>query len=419
LGIDIRPEALRGRREAIIVGIDKYEEDPAIPALNGAVNDAKEMYERLSNPKIGGFNIPDEHLLIGEKATYKAIRKAISEVFFQPKAPDLSLFYFSGHGDADGYGNGFILPWNTIKAHPFACGINMKELHTVASKPQGKNASVIMIFDCCYSGIAADARGDRRAEFDDQVKNLSGEGVVVLTSSGANEVSKEVDYLHGDGLAYKHGAYTSCLLEVLDGKAGGVAGIVSPNDLIKYAEDHITEKNKGQQARHYDAGFKLDDINIAIVPACYFKNIEKILESIKLGSESEIILDKIDAAIEMYDFIKQNQENEKAKLLEINLRNSLCDLKSCAVLFLSDLQGDDDWKPLRKYNKNLEDIVDKLDFDKINLVKPHEKSLLEQLCRVSMKNLSAQQRLTKSRFIYFCKERFTKLNMDTTARAAS
>jgi len=101
------------KRRAVIIGIDEYNDSSIIP-LRGAENDAREIYEMLSNPHIGGFNVAKDHFLIGADAKCERIRKAISDIFWKCDTDtwELALFYFSGHGFEDGYGNGYIAPYD-------------------------------------------------------------------------------------------------------------------------------------------------------------------------------------------------------------------------------------------------------------------------------------------------------------------
>jgi uncharacterized caspase-like protein len=68
-------------RRAVVIGINKYQDD-TIPELKGAINDAREMYARLVDLESGGFEIAEEHYLLDEKATFLAVRKAMSDLLW-------------------------------------------------------------------------------------------------------------------------------------------------------------------------------------------------------------------------------------------------------------------------------------------------------------------------------------------------
>ena len=150
-------------RRALIVGINDYPEVP----LYSCVNDAKKMCDILSRNEDGSPNFECRTLLAPSgEVTRHVLRENIKELFYHEA--EVSLFYFSGHGAVDGYGNGYIMPVDMIYKHPFACGINMKELQEVICKFHKREKPVEMILDCCYSGIAT--KGGKE-EYDKNVKS--------------------------------------------------------------------------------------------------------------------------------------------------------------------------------------------------------------------------------------------------------
>ena len=143
-------------RLAIIVGINRYEAEEKIPTLYGAENDAKEIMKGLTT--VADFQVPNNYFLIGKNATYRAIIKAISDVFRRTLDNKLVLFYFSGHGILDENNEGYLAPYDTDPDDPYICGIKIEEFRDVINKSKN-NATVLAVFDCCYSGIAT--RGTR------------------------------------------------------------------------------------------------------------------------------------------------------------------------------------------------------------------------------------------------------------------
>ena len=225
-------------KRAVIIGVNQYN-DPDIKPLAGCENDARELYSRLvktdKNPD--GFRINGEHFLWGEKATSQAIRQAISDLFWDPEPCGLSLFYFSGHGFRDNYGNGYLAPCDIQKKAPFVCGIRMQELTDLLQKTVLKDR-ILVILDCCYSGIAATGTKDGAASdspdyerwFEGINNSDTGQGKLIFASSGKDRTSSEVclDPAVPGSLAHfgdkaptrhYHGAFSFRLLEGLDGKA--------------------------------------------------------------------------------------------------------------------------------------------------------------------------------------------------------
>ena len=228
-------------KRALVVGVNKYS-DASIKDLEGAVNDATEVRDALV--KHGGFEIDDDHFLPDDCATSDAIRAAISDLLWRTDKCDLTAVYFSGHGFQDSYGTGFFAPHDMIKDQPIVRGIPMKEVKQLALGRANK-ASAVLIFDCCFSGVAA--QGDRDAPiamntadlaFGDieEPADVGAQGTIILTSSSVDQTSREsADFQHslGDDPPHPHGAFTFHLLEGLAGRAqtdaqGGVSiGAVS------------------------------------------------------------------------------------------------------------------------------------------------------------------------------------------------
>ena len=113
----------------------------------------------------------------------------------------------------------------------------MQELNDIISNAVDKK-SVILILDCCYSGIATKGIDDKKIE-----ENLtaSGEGRIILASSGADASSREIyNYKHKpEDTPHDHGIFTSYLIDGLDGGAADEDGIINIVKLQKYVEDRM------------------------------------------------------------------------------------------------------------------------------------------------------------------------------------
>jgi uncharacterized caspase-like protein len=68
-----------------------------------------------------------------------------------------------------------------------------------------------------------------------------GKGTVIITASGANEVSMESD-------EFKHGIFTYFLLEGLKGKADvDDDGLITVDELYRYVSDHVARASSQEQ----------------------------------------------------------------------------------------------------------------------------------------------------------------------------
>jgi hypothetical protein len=281
---------LKEKRLAIIIGVNKYF-DPKIPELRGAENDALEIYQRLRDPNIGNFEI--QGYLLGKNATCTNLRKAISDAFWKTDFWDLVLFYFSGHGFVDGYNNGYIAPFDMSLDEPYVFGINLRELRDTMSAAINKK-SVVMILDCCYSGIAME--GDRpispiNREYFEHHLDLSGEGRIILASSQSDAKSKETECAHAYNTnPHTHGVFTYHLIEGIDGKAADAeTGIVSVEGLYRYIEGSMMGDIQQKPKFSVTEGARLKNIQIAVVRDVFSRKIDAIIEEVsELTKRDEI-----------------------------------------------------------------------------------------------------------------------------------
>lgn len=204
---------------AVVIGIDKY---PNIRQLKYAVNDAGLFYDHL----VKRNQIPAENvlLLLNQDATLTKIRSVLgTDLKNKAGKDDMVVIYFAGHGaterdaqspDGDGLEK-YLLPVDADLKDLYATGLPMEELSRIFNRIRSER--LIFIADACYSGASGGrtiGAGGMRASisegFIDRI--AGGKGRVIMTASGANEVSAEKDEL-------RHGVFTYYLVEGLKGKA--------------------------------------------------------------------------------------------------------------------------------------------------------------------------------------------------------
>jgi len=133
-----------GAYRALIIGINDYK-DPKIQDLETPVNDAKAMAKLLRERY--GFQVK---LLLGRKATKKAIYKALRSLASSTKPNDSILIYYAGHGDLDRtYDDGWWIPVDAKGGDPFTYLGNVQVQKSMQSM---KARHVLLISDSCYSG---------------------------------------------------------------------------------------------------------------------------------------------------------------------------------------------------------------------------------------------------------------------------
>ena len=249
--------------------------------------------------KFGEFAIAPEHFLCDENATHDKIRRAMSDLLWKPDPCDLTLFYFSGHGLQDGYNTGYIAPQDISYDAPWVNGIQMQEIKELVVRARSKT-NVVVILDCCYSGIATEGEKPLPVvgspvddTFSHENPNQMGSGWVILASSEKDERSREkLDCTHlvGNDAPHGHGLFTFHLLEGLSGKAGDGKGRITLSTLKQYVGKSLAN----DKMSFLGAGVGQAD-EIVIATASELGNLETRLDAVDrfLGKQEKSGLFKV------------------------------------------------------------------------------------------------------------------------------
>ena len=233
---------------AVVIGIDRY---PNVRHLKYAVKDAKAIYNHL----IGFNKIPAENitLLLNQQASLTRMRSALG-THLKNKAgkDDMVIIFFAGHGatekdvmspDGDGLEK-YLLPFDADPKDLYATALPMGEVSRIFNRIRSDR--LVFIADSCYSG----ASGGRTIGIDGIRANLSeaffdrvtgGKGRVIISASGANEVSVENDEL-------KQGVFTYYLLQALKGKADiDNDNLVTIDEAFRFVSEHVPRATGQEQ----------------------------------------------------------------------------------------------------------------------------------------------------------------------------
>ena len=203
-------------RKALVIGIDDY---PSA-ALRGCVNDASALGSIIETNGDGSPNF--DVRLITNVQTKAELKGYIKDLFAGDA--DTAIFYFSGHGYLDEYGGGYIVtPDYKINDE----GILMDEILNIANESKVKNK--VIILDCCHSGSFGSPKS-----LNGKTTQI-GEGVSILTSSKADEVSMEVN---------GHGIFTNLLLDAMQGGAADLRGHITPGSIYSYIDQALGAWNQ-------------------------------------------------------------------------------------------------------------------------------------------------------------------------------
>jgi hypothetical protein len=166
---------------------------------------------------------------------------------------DLAVVMFSGHG-AIIDNQFYLLPYGVdattqarIKASAISADAFRGEVRKVA-----EHGRVLLLLDTCHSG-AASADGSKLAPNADLLRSImSLSNVTVLTSSRADEFSRENE-------AWKNGAFTKVLIEALGRDADeNHDGLISMSELTAYVSAHLPMLTGDQQHSGVEQRFQSD-----------------------------------------------------------------------------------------------------------------------------------------------------------------
>jgi hypothetical protein len=239
---------LRKNIWAVVVGINDY---PHTRRLKWAVNDARAFYRHL----IDVIQVPAENvtLLLNQDAGLSRLRSALgTHLKKMAGKEDMVIIYFAGHGatekdvlspDGDGLEK-YILPYDVDPEDLYASALPMREISHIFYRIQSQR--IIFIADACYSG----ASGGRTISLSGIRANISdafldritgGKGTVIMTASGANEVSAEDEKL-------QHGVFTFYLLEGLSGAADADKdGLITVDEIYQYVSVQVPRATGQEQ----------------------------------------------------------------------------------------------------------------------------------------------------------------------------
>ena len=243
-------ESERGSIYAAVIGIDKYQK---VPSLQYAVKDARAFAKYMRT----NMGLSDSQLLelYDQDATVSNIRTLLGTQLkrLASRPEDTVFIFYAGHGapeaDQDSRDNDgitkYLLPCDADPLNLYGSAIPMYEVATLFRRIKAER--LVFISDACFSGASGGrtilAQGMRAVNISsDFVKRLAqGRGRVILTSSGANEVSHEFD-------KYGHGIFTYYLLKGLTGEADLDGDkLISVDEVSLYLKKTVRKATNGAQ----------------------------------------------------------------------------------------------------------------------------------------------------------------------------
>jgi hypothetical protein len=177
------PEAARGRRSALIVASNVYQ-DPGLSELRAPAADADALATVLSDPDIGGFEV---RTLLNEPA--HVVTEAVEDFLTDRDPEDLLLLHFSCHGIKDQGGELYFAMTNTKLRLLGATAVAADFVNRRMT--QSRSHRIVLFLDCCYAGAFDRGMTARASKAVDLQERFSGRGRAVITASGAVEYAFE------------------------------------------------------------------------------------------------------------------------------------------------------------------------------------------------------------------------------------
>jgi hypothetical protein len=224
-----------GVKKALLVGVANYEQTNELPTLRTPANDVSEFRRAIAHPNCG-FEVDTL-----TDPTTNDLQKGIISLLADARSEDTLLFYYSGHGKLAQTGGLRLCARDTEERFLNANSVPVRWIKEQIDST--KAARVILVLDCCYSGLAAGAfKGDVVSAIRDAVG--SGKGKFVVTSSSATELSIE---LAGD----RNSLFTKWLVHGLDTFEADANNddVITLDELVDYASEKVKGERSEQRPR--------------------------------------------------------------------------------------------------------------------------------------------------------------------------
>ena len=260
-----------GQTYALLVGISSYQ-DPQVPSLQFAHEDAILFEKHLKSPRGGGLADENVVRLINQEATTAAVRLAFDTFLKAEAGPkDTVLVFVATHGTVDPEtGEGFVVTYDSDPQDLASTALPMADLQQLVRDELERVKRVHVYVDVCHAGKIGtiEAKKNRINSVIERLGEADGE-ILGLMASRPREVSYEGPQFGGG-----HGAFSYFLLNALNGAADyDQDGLVVVDDVIDYVREKVAEGTFNRQHPRDFGDFdntlamaKLDQTGIEMAP---------------------------------------------------------------------------------------------------------------------------------------------------------
>jgi Caspase domain len=233
-------------KKALLIGVSEY---ASFPNLKFCEKDAKETSKvRCSGPL--GYHVVN---LVGNVKSQE-MRDAIRDFFLGENVNSKdTLFYFSGHGVMDKFGNNYLASSQVDSRDPGAKGFWSKEPDEVIENSISQRK--VIVLDCCYSGALGSIglMGEQKGGEEEAKKGAAAIRSKIRSGTGKCILSACLDTQEAESTSKKDlSLFTYYLLEGLKGSDEEYVdsyGNVTTHLIGKYVYDKITSLPKSEKPK--------------------------------------------------------------------------------------------------------------------------------------------------------------------------
>lgn len=216
--VPLQDESLK---EAIIVGINEYNQQNGLESLKYAVSDAKLIGDAFSNL---GYST---RLFLDQQAVKSRILDAIKQAGEKVGESGTLIFFFAGHGLGHKDGNNYLVTQDGLLHNLEETALSTTELRNALKAAGVKRAALFL--DACRDKATLNVP---RSIFNTSFLYEENEGFYTLYSTEFGDKSYEIDKL-------KHGVFSYILNKGLRGEAARGGEIISFINLARYVQNGV------------------------------------------------------------------------------------------------------------------------------------------------------------------------------------
>jgi hypothetical protein len=232
---------------AVVVGIANYQNINKLPTT--VIQDAKDIYNVLIDPKHCGYVKDNIQLLIDEQATRAAFRQALTRLTQCTNQDSTVFLYISSHGgriESGPYAGEYLLPVDAVYTSEYALAQTAISGTEFTEALRGILArKVVVIFDCCHAGGIGQPKDIATSGLKVGLPEAyystlqAGRGRVIFASSRSTEFSWVLP-------GAPNSLFTQHLLAGLRGDVLGSGGVIRIFDLFHYIQPRVTADQPNQ-----------------------------------------------------------------------------------------------------------------------------------------------------------------------------